>query len=280
MVEGYDLSEYPMPNEGDVPGQKPRRLGLIFFGLVLFIVFLWSLTPIMFWLGQKFPVFDVGPRGTFGDSFGAINSLFTGLALAGVAITAFLQQRDIEKQREELAIQRFETSFFSMLSVFNDVVNSIDLYSNKHQYTKGRDCMRVFRKRLVKRIKKYSAKQCTELHSDSCKNLTSLYDEWWEEYRTELSHYFRTLFHIVTFVDEAPIDEEAKKKYVKIVRALLSDQEQVLLFYNCLGTAGKGFMKNTVRYELVKHAPSSLLAEANHKDIYYSDMKFEEQSSS
>lgn len=47
-------------------------------------------------------------RGTFGDSFGGINALFSGLAFAGIIYTVLLQRRELELQREELSLTRKE----------------------------------------------------------------------------------------------------------------------------------------------------------------------------
>lgn len=50
-----------------------------------------------------------------------------------------------------------------------------------------------------------------------------------------LNHYFRHLFQTVKFVanqNESFITYEEKRNYLRILRAQLSDQEQVLLFYN------------------------------------------------
>ncbi len=56
-----------------------------------------------------------GPRGTFGDMFGAVNALFTGLAFACVFYTILqqredlkLQQRNLDLQRKDLELQRDE----------------------------------------------------------------------------------------------------------------------------------------------------------------------------
>lgn len=46
--------------------------------------------------------------GTFGDSFGALTSLFTGLAFVGLIITLRQQKLQIEMQREDLKLQRDE----------------------------------------------------------------------------------------------------------------------------------------------------------------------------
>ncbi len=44
----------------------------------------------------------------FGDSFGAINALFSGLAFAGIIYTIFLQRRELHLQRLELNATRAE----------------------------------------------------------------------------------------------------------------------------------------------------------------------------
>ena len=46
--------------------------------------------------------------GTYGDMFGAINALFSGLAFAGVIVAIFLQRKELELQREELTATREE----------------------------------------------------------------------------------------------------------------------------------------------------------------------------
>ena len=47
-------------------------------------------------------------RGVFGDMFGAINSLFSGLALVGIIYTIFLQKHELSLQRKELEYTRKE----------------------------------------------------------------------------------------------------------------------------------------------------------------------------
>lgn len=49
---------------------------------------------------------DWGNSGLFGHTFGVINSLFSGLAFAGLLYTILLQSREIKIQREELALTR------------------------------------------------------------------------------------------------------------------------------------------------------------------------------
>ena len=91
---------------------------------------------------------DWGQRGQFGDLFGVVNALFSGLAFAGLIITIRQQhlvleyQRqtiiqtqfelqnqttEFDEQKETLRIERFENTFFKMLEVQQSIVN--DLYA-------------------------------------------------------------------------------------------------------------------------------------------------------
>ncbi|WP_205510200.1 putative phage abortive infection protein [Longitalea arenae] len=65
-------------------------------------------------------------------------------------------------------------------------------------------------------------------------------------YSSSLGHYFRHLFLIVKFVaySDALTDYESKMKYLKILRAQLSNHEQILLFYNWLSTDYGGAWEN------------------------------------
>ncbi len=51
---------------------------------------------------------DMATRGQFGDLFGAVNALFTGLAFAALIYTVALQRSNFLLQREELRLSREE----------------------------------------------------------------------------------------------------------------------------------------------------------------------------
>lgn len=96
--------------------------------------------------------------GVFGDSFGVVNALFSGLAFAGIIYTILLQRkelvlqrRDLEltrdelkgqkaefkKQNETLTHQQFEDTFFSLLSMITDVRSNILKVETKDGKDKG-----------------------------------------------------------------------------------------------------------------------------------------------
>jgi len=51
---------------------------------------------------------NVEITGLFGDSFGSVNALFSGLAFGGVIYTLILQREALEQQQEELRLTRDE----------------------------------------------------------------------------------------------------------------------------------------------------------------------------
>ena len=78
---------------------KKNIVWLMFGGVMLLFLLNFSLV---------FFVDDKDLRGTFGDQFGAVNALFSGLAFAGLIYTIILQRNDLKLQRQDLKLQRKE----------------------------------------------------------------------------------------------------------------------------------------------------------------------------
>jgi len=72
--------------------------------VVILVVVLWILTPIA--VTSLYPELD--KSGQFGDLFGTINALFSGLAFAGIIAAILLQRQELQLQREELVSTREE----------------------------------------------------------------------------------------------------------------------------------------------------------------------------
>jgi hypothetical protein len=58
------------------------------------------------WLVNRLP--DSATRGQYGDQFGALNALFSGLAFAGLIYAVLMQREELALQREELQLTRKE----------------------------------------------------------------------------------------------------------------------------------------------------------------------------
>lgn len=79
-----------------------RKLIKIGWLSALGVLGVWSLTFFLLFI----PGSD--RQGQFGDLFGAVNALFSGLAFAGLIITLILQRKELALQRDELKDNRTE----------------------------------------------------------------------------------------------------------------------------------------------------------------------------
>jgi hypothetical protein len=216
--------------------------------------------------------------GEWGDFFGGVlNPILTFLTFMGLLITIAIQSAELKEARKEaarsasalenqnLAItkQNFENTFFQMLSLHNQIVESIDLYNKDTKRTsKGRDCFTTFVNRLNKHYQ--LNKRGDFSHSENALILKS-YGQFWEKAETELGHYFRYLFNITSFVKNSnPSNSEF---YMRLLRAQLSYQEMIVLFYNCQTPQGKKFKDLVEEFTLLDNLPKSALFHPSHKEL-------------
>ena len=199
-------------------------------------------------------------RGTFGDLFGASNALFSGLAFAGVALALYLQS----KQNKLGEIQRFESTFFLMVSLHQQILQDMDIHLKSKKILRGRRCFRFLYKEYLREYEKVFK----HTSSDELSLISETYFDFYENRQDKLAHYFQTLYNIIKYVNEADTEVD-KKKYIKLIRAQLSVYEMGLLFYNCLAELGREKFKPLIEeYSLFKNMPKSILYSEHHAQLY------------
>ena len=232
-------------------------------------------------------------RGTFGDMFGAVNALFSGLAFAGLIATLLYQREELKLQRKELneqklefreqnktlKRQRFENTFFNMLSLQQEIVANISFDEvktiidfNAHTQDKqrtsynGRSLFREMYLNLKVSIDKkqfyQGVKGAIQANNYSAYSYISA--------TTRFDHYFRHLYRIFKYVDTSDlITDDERYEYACIVRSQLSDYELVMLFYNCLTSNGRAKFKPLIeKYVIFNNLREELLANVEHKKLY------------
>ena len=224
-----------------------------------------------------FPVPDgESPQALLGDSFGSVNALISAFAFAGVIVAIFierheltLQRKDLSLQRKEFAtqnetlqLQRFENTFFNMLTLQQRIVLDLchkDGHSGKT--VQGRELFFYAFEHLPHRIKSTDGKEENlvgmRMYLEH-KGLRS-YDKCHTP--SYFDHYFRHLYTIIKFIDNSTFLTFADKyKYTTMVRATLSRYELVWLFYNGLSEVGNPKFKRLIeRYSLLKNIREDLL---------------------
>ncbi len=111
----------------------PFLLGSIVFVLVIGVIY-WIVV-------DSFLQSCLPNMGLFGDSFGALNAIFTGLAFAGVIYTMILQKDEIQKQEEsnrqerlDASNDRFTNSFFNILSIQSRQLENLGYYKRYSKF--------------------------------------------------------------------------------------------------------------------------------------------------
>lgn len=234
---------------------------------------------------------SINSSGVFGDSFGVLTSLFSGLAFAGLIITIVMQRDELALQRQELnltreelsgqkeemraqnetlKVQRFENTFFKMLELLESCRNDVYYQGFQRPSLQGRDAIKAlydaFTGAYLCNWAQDSGFNQIKVFKDECKSREGVSEEYrnfYAQYGDELGQYYRTLYNILKLVDRADFIDD-KTVYTNLVRAQLSRYELLLLFYNCISVFGIEKMAPLIKkYHILKHMEITVLPDEN-----------------
>ncbi len=235
-----------------------------------------------FLLYVSWPVYfgNIDKAGVFGDSFGVITSLFSGLAFLGIILTILLQRDELKLQRKELELtrgelkgqkeqlkaqnatlkkQNYENTFFQLLHLHNETTNSIECTQGSATF-KGKNCFNFL-------FQKYAGDYGSLPQVQGEKNkINQAYNTFYGRHKHEVSHYFRTIYAIVKFIESSEV--ENVELYVNLIRVQLTDRELLLLFYHSLGDDRKEFKPLIEKYSLFESLPKVNLLKKEHVSLY------------
>jgi hypothetical protein len=225
--------------------------------MVLPLVLLITVVLLWYFIGYDYVNnhFGEADRGPFGDQFGVVNALFTGLTFAGLFYTILLQRKQMDQQREEISItkenlsvahdhlaatreeldlsnrefkeqnktmtrQRFESTFFSLLSMFQTNITTLP---------EGRQFFTALISRMKQpmgfEIQEGSEKRHTDLlahyyHSHTVNHMSGIY------------LYVDNLLTLLKYVEDSKlIEEDEKGLFNSIIISNIGKDEKSILFY-------------------------------------------------
>lgn len=216
----------------------------------------------------------------FGDYVGGVVTSIWSLAGLIIIYVAFLGQKqqilqqqkemlynrveismtrdEMIQQNETLKRQRFENTFFQMLSLHHQIVDSIE-YIHPNRTRTGRDAFKFIYEQFYNEMK--------DKRKDDFNITLETYLKYYKRSQHLLGHYFRNLYHIIKLVKFSDIDE--KYRYTSLVRAQLSSHELLMIFYNCLTINGTEKFKPLVEeFMLFKNMPIDELVYTLDKEQY------------
>ena len=191
---------------------------------------------------------DGGLWGQYGDYVGGL--LGTLLAYMSVKLLSrnlheqIIANKELrisnENSQRVAALQQFDSSFSTLIDMYRDCqgqVKGLDMQWSKNYSSSEKD----YRKRVDQAIDAY---------------LT-----FFMKNHSLLSSYYRLLYRIMQTIDEAAVDNDIKRRYAKIFRCQISEEELILLRYNAFTHYGKKMQVYINRYNLLKHLPKMHLLE-------------------
>lgn len=157
------------------------------------------------------------------------------------------QQVLIEKQQKNADGQQINSLFFDLLKHLQREVADLNITTEGSQYT-NKDFFEELRRKLQDSF------PSTIPQTEAIKQALTKYFELYAEH-PRLGSYFRILYRICEVIDHSTLDGPEKAKYIKILRARLTNSELLLLRYNAQTPHGKNFKHYINEYNLLKHLP-------------------------
>lgn len=249
---------------------------------VIVLVLYLGYFSVMCWL---FPG-NLEKRGQFGDMFGALGALFSGLAFAGLIITIMQQREDLKNQRDEINLQRQdleaqtealrlqkeeiaqtneelksqrkemeEQNKTIMLQRFeNTFFNMLNLQMNIFEKVRYQTTGNVV----------FGEEAFRHLFSRFRASITNI--DGSNIYFGELDHYNRHLAQILKLIDQTDFLSKAEKyNYVGLLTSHMSYYELTMFFYYCISPDGRKRAKELVeKYALFRDFGENTVFDSKH----------------
>ena len=180
-------------------------------------------------------------------------------------------RKEFETQNVTLKRQEFETTFFHLLELHHQIVESI-LYqsSSKIQY-QGRQYISFAYWRLhqIYGERKSSYQLFPSTNSLSPKQfetecLQTIFPKVFPEIEKYVGHYFKNIFQILRLLDKSILSAEDKMDFAKLLAAQLSNDELHLLFYRCIYSNENEFRDLVCRYGIFDTMEKDTLLNKEH----------------
>lgn len=199
--------------------------------------------------------------GQFGDFIGGILGTFIAYIGIRLLVGTLNAQRDANKtaskscedNKKVFIQQQFDDNFNTLLKLYEETIESYSADTSK----RGREEMHFFAEKLQKEINPTG-----KIYSDRVSVAAEGFNQkFYIPHRVVASVHFRTLYQLFQLIRESEIEEGKKVLYAKMLRGRMSEDELLLLRYNCHCSYGKKMQTNINRFNLLKHLPILSLIE-------------------
>lgn len=165
--------------------------------------------------------------------------------------------RNNRKNAEIYLLQQFDSNFNILLKTYTDCISLYNIKDRSGNFQKGKIAIHY----AVETLAEVKLNEGSE-YKDFVGQAQKKYEElFYIPNRDVAAVHFRTLYQIFELIRTAKISEEKRVLYAKIMRSQLSEDELILLRYNCGRSYGEKMQRNVNKYNLLKHIPIMNLME-------------------
>lgn len=98
-----------------------RNLFIIISLVIIIVTILYGV------LVDNMCLYDNVKRGTFGDMFGALNTIFSGLAFAGIIVTIFMQMQELDDAKTDFKFNRITNLVYKQNDKIDEMISQFKL---------------------------------------------------------------------------------------------------------------------------------------------------------
>lgn len=151
------------------------------------------------------------------------------------------QNKELKDQTNIAKLQQFDSSFFSYINILVNLKNTLDFKNQNPNYFDS-----IYLKIKIDIPQEKSLNESFSMIQEKYINI-------FQEYKNELSQYFKTLYRIIVLIDSSSLDDDKKHQYFKLLRSQLTDSELLILYYNYHSFLGVNVRPYVIKYSLLKH---------------------------
>ena len=265
----------------------PMILGCFFLIYLVILALQESHTLLLGALDIK--IYSQLSRNCGGFVSGTVGMLFTLTATFFLFVTMAEQRKQTSEARLDNAKSRYESTYFNMLAILDDVIKSVNVNLKEAKPYRIESINAYYR--LIKERYETSKTSNTEMleliHElsidDSCsvrvqklKECTvDMFEQAVQELDCNVGYFFRYLYNAIMYVEKMDVvDENKKKQYLNILKAQLSDESLALLMYDVISKYGQNregfnmFYDVLDRLNFFEDIQESVLLERCHYKFY------------
>lgn len=213
--------------------------------------------------------------GEFGDVYGALNTLFSGLAFSGVIVSIVLQSAELRATRKEMNAQvqqfeqqtktmhrqTFENTFYNLIKMIDSNLSRFSVKENRANGSthiiSGGDAIAHYLTEGLK-VLFFTNKEEDETLLDD------IYSVSYEDFDTlcgeNVRPYVMSVYYTLMLIDDMDSAYKDKKFYSNILRSRISNDELRLLFFVCISVHGNDKLKSLMeKYAFFEHLDGNLI---------------------